>query len=314
MRTGSFRFVLIGILVASLGLLACDLSTITSLGLGSASKPQVTIQSPTAGASFIEGDSVTVQSTATDSKGIVRVELSVDGAVVRTDAPPVPQGQTSFSVIQTWTATAGNHTLSVRAYNASGGASDPALVAVTIAPSQAAAPTAEATLMPLGETPVNPAIQLTPTLSPSGDTPVAPGPTRTRAPSPTPTINAPPGVYATSIRLDPAKPGRNENVTFYVTFLNTTGTQQGFRWRIRIFKNDGSKNSFGDTAPLNNTINVGSSELASDNGWAARGPVGCLDLVARVYSVDPSTKQESEFHKPGLDAGPTTEFHAGDCP
>lgn len=314
MRIGSIHPVLVGIVLAGIGVLGCDLSTLTSLGLGGGGKPQVTIQSPAAGASFNEGDSVAVQSTSTDSKGIVRVELSVDGTVVRTDAPPIPQGQTSFSVIQAWTAAAGSHTLSVRAYNASGGASDPALVAVTVAAAQAVAPTPEATLTPLGGTAANPAIDLTPTLEPTGDTPTPTGPTRTRTPSRTPTVNAPPGVYATSIRLDPTTAYRGQNVTFYVTFLNTTGTQQGFRWRIRIYTPDNSKNSFGDTAPLNNTINVGTSELASDNGWAVRGAGGCMDLIARVFQVDPDTKQETEFVKPDRSGGPAVGFRGGSCP
>jgi hypothetical protein len=55
---------------------------------------------------------------------ITRVELLVDGDVVRTDPSPSPQ--VSFTLIQTWKATPGTHTLGVRAYNTSGAASDPA--------------------------------------------------------------------------------------------------------------------------------------------------------------------------------------------
>ena len=65
MNNRSFQTMSLIILFASLGLLACDLNTVTSLALGS-SKPQITIQAPLAGAQFREGDNVPVQSTATD--------------------------------------------------------------------------------------------------------------------------------------------------------------------------------------------------------------------------------------------------------
>ena len=97
-------------LVLILSALACDLGDVTAL-LGS-SKPEVTIVSPPSGSIFHEGEDVAVQSTANDSKGIVRVELIVDGAVVRSD--PSPAAQPKFTIIQTWKATQGSHTISVR--------------------------------------------------------------------------------------------------------------------------------------------------------------------------------------------------------
>ncbi len=300
------------ILFASLGLLSCDVSSLSSIGLGAA-KPQITIQSPVAGAQFSEGEDVSVQSTSTDKTGIVRVELSVDGAVVRTDAPPIPQGQTSFSVIQKWKATAGSHTLSVRAYNASGAASDPAIVTITVAPASAALPSPISGTpgAPAVGTPISPEIFLTPTLPPTGveATPTKRPPTRI---PPTATISAPPGIWATSIRLDPSSPKRGQNVTFFVTFLNNTGESQGFRWRVRIYYPDNLRNSFGDTAPRDNTIPVGITELPSDAGWALRGPGDCLQFIARVFRVDPSTKQETEFLKPDQSGGPAAQFQV--CP
>ncbi len=313
MNRRSFQSLLLLMLIAGLGTLACDVSTLTSLALGGASKPQVTIQLPISGAAYHEGDVVTVQSSSTDKSGIVRVELLVDGAVVRTDAPPLVQGQTSFPLIQTWNATLGNHTLSVRAYNAAGAASDPALVAITVTPGVAAlaSPTADAGLPPLGGTPINPAILLTPTLPPTGAeaTPTKRPPTKV---PPTATIAAPPGVWGVSVRVDPPAPKRGQNVTFFVTFLNSTGSSQGFRWRVRIFYPDNLKNSFGDTSPRNDTIPVGTTELPSDNGWAVRGPGDCIQFLARVYSVDPSSKQETEFLKPDQSGGPAASFQV--CP
>ncbi|MCL4486914.1 MAG: Ig-like domain-containing protein, partial [Chloroflexi bacterium] len=222
MRTRSMAIGGLIMLATCLSVLACDLGALPSLGLGGSSKPQVTIQAPAAGSQFHEGDDVPVQSVSTDPNGIVRVELSVDGSVARTDSPPISQGQTSFSVIQTWKATSGNHTLSVRAYDAAGAASDPALVAITVTASSASIPSPTLSgIPPLGGTPVNPATLLTPTLGPTETTPIAPAATRTRAA--TPTISAPPGVWAVSIRVDPADPKNNNPVKFWVTFLNTTG-------------------------------------------------------------------------------------------
>lgn len=303
MRSRLFKAFATWLTVASLGMLACDLST---LGLAQATKPQVTITAPTAGSQFRDGDTVSVTSTSTDSAGIVRVELAVDGATVRTDTPPVLQGQKSFPVIQTWKATAGVHTLSVRAYNAANAASDPAIVSITVTPA-AAEPTVVPTLAvgipPLGTLP---------TLAPAEPTSNATATKRppTKVPA-TPTINAPPGVWATAIRVDPTAPKRGQGVKFIVSFLNTTGTQQGFRWRVRIFEPD-KRNSFGDTTPLDSSIPPGASELVSSDNWKVTGPGDCLAFFARVFQVDPNSKQESEFIKPDQSGGPAAGFQV--CP
>jgi hypothetical protein len=109
--------------------LALVLTALTSCSLFAA-KPTAVITSPPSGSQYQEGEEVAVQSTATDPAGVVRVELLVDNAVVRTDQSPSPQP--SFSLIQTWKATAGNHTVMVRAYNAAGTASDPAAISLTV--------------------------------------------------------------------------------------------------------------------------------------------------------------------------------------
>jgi hypothetical protein len=315
MRTRSLPTFLLVILAASLGMLACDVSTLTTtLGVGAPSKPQVVIQSPLPGAQFREGDDVMIQSTSTDPNGIVRVELAVDGATVRTDAPPIAQGQISFSLVQRWKATAGAHMLSVRAYNASGAASDPALVSISVAPSGTVpplgiSPTTQVGLPPLGTTPTVIGIPATltpgePTVAPTTRPPTRPPPTAT-------TITAPPGVWATAIRVEPKAPKRGQFVTFFVTFLNTTGGSRDYRWRIRIYEPD-KKNSFGDTAPLNHTLPPGLAEFASADNWRVTGPGGCLDFIARAFAVDPETKQETEFSKPDQSGGPATGFQV--CP
>ncbi len=106
--------------------------------------PTIVLASPANGAQVLTGTNVIVQSTATDAKGIVRVELAVDHFVVRTDQADTPQK--SFTVAQTWQATLGAHTLSVRAFNVDNVASDLATVMVVAAP--APAPTPGGTVAP----------------------------------------------------------------------------------------------------------------------------------------------------------------------
>jgi len=55
----------------------------------------------------------------------------------------------------------------------------------------------------------------------------------------------PPGVYVTGIRTDPPDPKQRQDIWFYVTFSNTTGKPQSYRWWVNIF--DGGK-TIGDTS------------------------------------------------------------------
>ncbi len=299
------RAILLWLSITLFGVLACDLSTFT---VGQTSKPKVTIQAPVSGAQFREGDQISVQSVSVDSIGIVRVELAVDGTIVRADAPPVPQGQTTFNLVQQWKATPGTHTLSVRAFNSTGGASEPVFISVIVQPASVAV---IPTTFPVTVTATLPPIGTLPTLPPSGSSAsssVALSPTR---PRPTATLAAPPGVWAVSIRVDPKEPKRGQFVNFFVTFLNTTGAPQSYRWRIRIFEPD-KRNSFGDTAPVNHTFPVGTSEFAAEPNWRVSGPGGCLDFFARAFWIDPSSKQETEFIKPDQSGGPAAAFQV--CP
>ena len=118
------------ILVAGLmvsGILACD-----PFG-GEATKPTVVVSSPENLTEVQVGADVEVVSTATDAKGVTRVELAVDGVLFSTQTSTNPQGETSWTVTQTWVATApGTHSLTVTAYNAAGLASDPWAVALRV--------------------------------------------------------------------------------------------------------------------------------------------------------------------------------------
>ncbi len=165
-------------------------------GIGAAcnvtpTKPTIAIQSPGHGSQFRHGDNVAVQSIATDPTGISRVELAVDGAIVRSDSP-VGGRQATFPVVQNWTATHGTHTLAVRAYNSAGIVSDPMAISVSVSPSAAptgipTAPTApvvaspaatstiSTTTAPLSPTVQVPTVACTNTVSFVADVTVPPG-------------------------------------------------------------------------------------------------------------------------------------------
>lgn len=119
----------------------------------SSAKPTVVIDLPPSGSQYQGGESVAIQSTSTDSAGILRVELLVDGTVVRTDSTPGPQQ--SFTLLQTWMATPGTHTIAVRAFNTVNVGSNPTAIGLTVLPSiPAAAPSAAATEETYPATPV----------------------------------------------------------------------------------------------------------------------------------------------------------------
>lgn len=140
MRIVSRTFLVLGVILGTLT--ACNLF---------AGKPTVIIASPPSGSQFLENEQVAVQSISTDSAGIVRVELLVDGVVVRTDPSPTPQ--VSFTLIQTWRATPGTHTISVRAYNTAGAVSDPAAIVISVIQVSVPVPPATAFAPPLGASP-----------------------------------------------------------------------------------------------------------------------------------------------------------------
>jgi hypothetical protein len=114
------------LLLLMAGILACELP-----GLGGGTKPTVVILYPASGIQVKAGETVAVQSSATDVKGVTRVELWVDGSLVRSDVNP--QRQPAFSVTQEWTAAVlGSHSVTVKAYNAAGRVSDPSTVTVNV--------------------------------------------------------------------------------------------------------------------------------------------------------------------------------------
>jgi hypothetical protein len=123
------------------GILACELP-----GLGGGTKPTVAILFPASGTQVKAGQTIAIHSSATDVKGVTRVELWVDGSLLRSDVSL--QQQPTFSVIQEWTAAVlGSHSVTVKAYGAAGRVSDPATITVNVfEEGTAAAPTTPASV------------------------------------------------------------------------------------------------------------------------------------------------------------------------
>ena len=202
------------------GVLACDLFG------GGATKPTVTVSSPENLTEVQVGAEVEVVSTVRDTKGVTKVELAVDGVLFSTEASPSPQGDTSWTLTQTWIATdPGTHNLTVTAYNVDGLASDPWVIAVKVvegaepgatgtvalATSTPPAPGATATLPPPGSTATTapPAPTRTTAAAPPTNTPVPPPPpTNTAVPPPPPTNTPvpPPPPTNTPVPPPPALP------------------------------------------------------------------------------------------------------------
>lgn len=150
-------------------------------------QPTVIIVSPPSGTTFQAGQLITVQSTSADPKGITRVELLVDGTILRTDASPDGQPQAQLTLAQTWTAAGpGSHLVVVRATNPAGASGQAALnVSVQAQTSQNINPTPT---VPVSTQPAPPSIATS-------------APTNSNIPPP-----PPPQPAATSIRTSTVAP------------------------------------------------------------------------------------------------------------
>lgn len=106
-------------------LVACERGGQTSPGL------TVLINSPTNGSKIPTGREVVINSTATSGTTslVQRIELYINGELIREDAVSAPAGQASFTVDQRWVPTeAGEIAVEVIAYDVTGRRGTPALL------------------------------------------------------------------------------------------------------------------------------------------------------------------------------------------
>jgi len=97
-----------------------------------AAAPTITITEPATGTTVAVGETVQIVSSVDAPAGVARVELAVNGQVVRTDSPPA-ENPASFAVSQPWIPVAeGQVTVSVVAYDAKGQKSEPATISLAV--------------------------------------------------------------------------------------------------------------------------------------------------------------------------------------
>ncbi len=162
MKTNLTRISLVFVLGALLG--ACSAFT------PGQSKPTVSILAPASNSLVTQDQVVIVQVAAQDANAIVRVELNVGD---ETFTLPNPAPSASFTGSLSWRARKlGPHTLTARAFNASGVSSDPVSVLVVVN-----APVVLTTPGPMGVAVIStvtsvPSAAL-PSISPTASTPVA---------------------------------------------------------------------------------------------------------------------------------------------
>jgi hypothetical protein len=190
MRSSPVRNVglLFVVLLLAGGLLACDISGITGGGPSQPSKPTITLTAPTSGAEFQVGQQVNVLSSASDARGINRVELYLDGVLYRSDPSPNPSPNALVSFSQVWVPEApGTHTLTLVAINVEGQESAPWAVTVRVE-GEAAIPLSS----PTTEGAPPPVPTATYTVTPTQTTAPPPPPPTATVPPPTPTATVNP--------------------------------------------------------------------------------------------------------------------------
>jgi hypothetical protein len=166
---------LILLVLAAAVLVACGGSeaTPTALPVPTATRsaevagPVVVINSPASNSDFEAGAQVTVNSTSSSGVGIVLVELIVDGRIVQSSPTPNSQPQAQFSILQTWQAVPGQHTLTVRATDARAAIADASILVNVSGAAQptASQPTSAPSATPIPQTPIPPTSPSTCTLN-----------------------------------------------------------------------------------------------------------------------------------------------------
>jgi len=133
--TGSSMFVIGGVL--ALIVVVLILAGVTAYFLTQESEPPVTqlptvvITAPANGSQHQLNLPVTVQTTASDPSGVIRIELWVDGAKTAEAVSPASQGQPTLTASLQWVPLIpGSHTLEIRAYNVQERVNEPVSVLV----------------------------------------------------------------------------------------------------------------------------------------------------------------------------------------
>lgn len=182
----------------------------------------------------------------------------------------------------------------------------PTAVPPVVAPTNSPPPPSATAVPPTAVPPTAiPPTAVPPTVAPA-NTPVPPTatpvPTNVSVPVPTPQ----PGLYVSAMRLSPAQPAFNQNISFTPTFVNATSTVQNFNWKVYIWRADTvTKNDNETTAQLTG-FPVGTGDFPALGSYRY-GPTGfpCEYFFARVGWLDANNKV-TYFTKPD-----GTDFNQG---
>lgn len=117
--------------------------------------PEIRVQQPVSGSRAMVGEPVMILASASDPRGVSRVEFRVNGELNATVQSNDPNGQPVLLVQQNWTPShTGTNNLVLTAYNTTGRASEPVAIAIDVTAKEersdgtgASAPTATPTLV-----------------------------------------------------------------------------------------------------------------------------------------------------------------------
>lgn len=165
-------FVILALLLATLLITGCELD----LNQFSSQGPTVEINEPASGVRVLIGHEIEIESRASDKAMIERIEMYINGDLIREDFPPIETGQENFSVLQRWVPVEpGQAQVRVIAYNKKGEASSPTGIVLQVyaLPTATPVPTATPTMVPPTATATIPPTA-TPTMVPPTATAIPP--------------------------------------------------------------------------------------------------------------------------------------------
>lgn len=120
-----------------------------------------------------------------------------------------------------------------------------------------------------------------------------------QAATPTP-LALKPGVYIANLRRSPVLAKRGQPITFFPTFVNSTGKAQDYRWLVEIWQQSSNKR-YGQADALQRSIPVGTHELATASNWKVAGGGPCESFRARVVYEDDQSRRISFLRTNGTE-------------
>ncbi|MBI4671153.1 MAG: ATP-binding protein [Chloroflexi bacterium] len=138
-----------------------------------------------------------------------------------------------------------------------------------------------------------------PTAVPPTVTNIPPSPTRVFASptaAPLPTLDIPPGIYVSKLRVTPEQPRAGDTMRFTANFLNTTGRAQSYEWCVDMFLPDDVSRSVGISSCQQQEIPQGESEL-SGVIWNIQRIGSCTRYLGKAIFRD-SSRARFDFLQP----------------